>query len=194
MYDGNNAVQKHIHTVEVECKQKSWGEGRHKCFWGVWGPKCFSGCMEALMLEYVWWQQCSSKIYTVFQKYIFPKCIFPKCVGPNFFIQSVPDLRAFFRSAAGLFKIFLSILILIFSKSVNTSIIDMVYWYSEHPKHPLKMVLNHLKKILCWCLQVASLLLTSWVPREVGTLASTGWSRSASAGAKPFFFFSSQSV
>ena len=32
------------------------------------------------------------------------------------------------------------------------------------------------KKILCWCLQVPSLLLTSWFPWEVGTLASTGWS------------------
>ena len=49
------------------CKQKSGVVGSHNCFWG---------CMEASMLENVWWKQCSSKIYTC----TFPKCIFPKCI------------------------------------------------------------------------------------------------------------------
>ena len=67
------------------------------------------------------------------------------------------------------------------SKSANISIIVFWKWF--------KLIWR--KKILCWCLQVPSLLLTSWVPWEVGTLASTGWSRSP-ADAKPFFFFYNQ--
>ena len=38
MYDGSNALQKHIQTIKVGCKQKSGVVGRQKCFWG---------CMEA---------------------------------------------------------------------------------------------------------------------------------------------------
>ena len=82
MYDGSNALQKHIQTVEVGYKQKSRVVGRHTCLMGVygglhasrgvWRPKCFSG---------VWRQHWSSKIYAhIFSKEYFCE-VNPTCVS-----------------------------------------------------------------------------------------------------------------